>query len=313
VIAPALAGTLMVRFKLQGIVVLDVLTFVFAILMTGLARASAPGSAPKSREPFASEVAAGWRFVAGRPGLIWLLVFFFLINLNLALANALITPLILNFGNPALLGWVLSAAAVGMLLGSAWMVIWGGPARRVDGILAGAVLFGVCLGVIGRTSSPIVMTLAFGVLLFGIPIVNSCSQAIWQAKTPLPVQGRVFAFETLVAWSAAPVAYLAAGPLVDRVFGRLLEGGGGLARALQQVVGPGPARNVGLAFVAAGVGTLLATLACAWVPRLRRLEAELPDAELVLPGLHDEGRLPPLRAEVVEDSRTGHTSAGSPH
>jgi hypothetical protein len=115
-------------------------------------------------------------------------------------------------------------------------------------------------------------------VLFTMPITNACSQAIWQRKVAPDVQGRVFAVRRMIAWSTMPLAYLAAGPLADRVFGPLMVEGGALADSVGRVIGVGPGRGIGLLFVVMGALYSLASIGGALYPRLRRVELELPDA-----------------------------------
>jgi len=119
---------------------------------------------------------------------------------------------------------------------------------------------------------------ALAIALFAAPVINASSQAIWQSKVPPEIQGRVFAVRRLIAQFTAPVAYLAAGPLADRVFEPLLAPGGSLAGSVGRVLGVGEGRGIGLLFVV--LGTLLALISV-WgylQPRVRRVEDELPDA-----------------------------------
>jgi hypothetical protein len=82
----------------------------------------------------------------------------------------------------------------------------------------------------------------------------------------------------MIAWSTIPLAYLAAGPLADRVFGPLVAEGGAMADSVGRVIGVGPGRGIGLLFIVMGSLVSLATIFALLYPRLRRLELELPDA-----------------------------------
>ena len=56
-------------------------------------------------------------------------------------------------------------------------------------------------------------------LQFVIPLMNTSNQAIWQAKVPPEIQGKVFSARLLIAQIAAPLSMLISGPLADFVFG----------------------------------------------------------------------------------------------
>lgn len=51
-----------------------------------------------------------------------------------------------------------------------------------------------------------------------MPILNGSNQAIWQAKVPPGLQGRVFSARRFIAWMANPLGMLLGGHLADRIF-----------------------------------------------------------------------------------------------
>jgi DHA3 family macrolide efflux protein-like MFS transporter len=116
------------------------------------------------------------------------------------------------------------------------------------------------------------------VYTFCQPFINGCDQAIWQTKVPLEVQGRVFATRRAIEHASGLLAYLAAGPLADRVFGPLLAPDGALAASIGPIMGVGPGRGIGLLFVVMGLATLLISLWGNLSPRIRLIEDDLPDA-----------------------------------
>jgi hypothetical protein len=185
---------------------------------------------------------------------------------------------VLSFGGPDELGLVLSIGSAGMLTGSLVMTAWGGPRRRMLGILGAAPVISVGLFIAGlRPSVPLIAAGMF-TLFFVLPIINGCSQAIWQSKVEPSVQGRVFAMRRMVAQVSAPVAYLIAGPLAERVFVPLLRPDGALAPSLGAWMGTGEGRGIGLMFWALGFLFLLVVAAAVAYPRLRNLEDVVPDA-----------------------------------
>ncbi len=93
----------------------------------------------------------------------------------------------------------------------------------------GLALSSLALALMGAVEGPSAWAvLAFLESLF-IPVLNGSNQAIWQAKVPLAVQGKVFAARRMIAWCANPLAMLLAGPLADRVFGPRYGQGEGIA------------------------------------------------------------------------------------
>jgi uncharacterized membrane protein YidH (DUF202 family) len=129
----------------------------------------------------------------------------------------------------------------------------------------------------GLRSSILLISASFFGLLFSLPIINGSSQALWQSKVALDVQGRVFATRRMIAWSTTPLALLAAGPLADKIFEPLLAVNGPLAGSIGQIIGTGPGRGIALIFIIMGILSMLAAIAGFLHPRLRMVEDDLPD------------------------------------
>ena len=280
ILSPLLGGILIVTIGIRGVMLVDFATFLFALAMLAAVRfPDLPrAAAAVARTPFVQEVLYGWRWIAARRGLLGLLLVYASINLFAGMAYASMTPMILDFASPAALGVILGTGGAGMLAGSLVMMAWGGPKRRVRGILAFGVLLGFCVVLTGlRPSVALVAAATFG-MNFTLPFIGGCDVAIWLAKTPPDVQGRVFATRRMVALSSIPIAYLAAGPLAERVFKPLLVPGGPLADSLGPVWGVGPGRGLGVLFAAVGVAMMLVASLSWLLPRIRNVEEDLADA-----------------------------------
>ncbi len=282
ILAPALAGLLVVTIQVWGVLLIDFVTFLFAVLTLLMVRVPEHRTTAPSKldgRSLLSEAAYGWTYIAARPGLLGLLIFLAATNFFLGgMVGPLITPMILEIASPQILGLVISIAGGGMLLSSLVMSAWGGPQRRIAGILGFELVCGLFMMLIGlRPSAWLIALGAFGAH-FTLPIIRGSNLAIWQSKVAPEVQGRVFAAQQAIAKAATPLAYLAAGPLADKIFGPALLSGGPLAESVGQIVGVGPGRGIGLLFVVMGVLTMLATGVAYLNPRIRLVEEELPDA-----------------------------------
>ena len=286
IVSPLLAGVLMQVIHIQGIILVDFATFFCALFTLLAVRIPSPKRTTEGQAGQGSlirEAAYGWQYIRVRPGLLGLLLFFAMANLAMGVVEVLFTPLVLSFATAAVLGMLLSVGGIGFLAGSLLMSVWGGPKRRVYGVLGFNLLAGIALFAAGFPPRAWIIGLAAFWVFFSFPMINGCSQAIWQSKTAPDVQGRVFALRRMISWSSLPLAYLAAGPLADRLFEPLMAKGGPLANSVGRVIGVGPGRGIGLLYIIMGLVILLATLVAYTYPRLRRVEDELPDC------LVDEG------------------------
>ena len=278
-ISPALGGVLLISIGLDGIFLLDFVTFLFAMTTLFLIRIPTP---PKNiqevKQSLRNEIAYGWRYITSRPGLLALLVFFAVTNFLSGFIFVLTTPMVLSFTTPSVLGTVLSMGGLGMLIGGVVMTAWGGPTRRINGVLGFQLLTGFCFILAGLRASAVLIAVASFFFYFTVPFVGGSSQAIWQTKVSPEVQGRVFAVRRMIAWSSIPLSYLFAGPLAQYVFEPLLSQGGLLAGSVGHFTGTGPGRGIGFLFIILGVLTLLIVACGYFYPRLRLLEDEIVDA-----------------------------------
>lgn len=278
---PAAAGFLLSSIGLEGVILIDLVTFVVAVVSLCLVRIPshlAGGERSQEQPSVVREAREGWLYIQRRGGLMALLVLFAALNFTLGMVKVSITPLVLSFASAAVLGTVMSAAGGGLAAGSLTVTLWGGPKRAVRAILLflgcqGGILF---LG--GVEPNAVLIAAAVFSFTYCTPIIYASSQSIWQRKVDPALQGRVFAMRRMVAWSSLPLSYLVAGPLVDEVFEPLLMPGGALAGSVGRWIGVGPGRGVGLLFMVLGCLALtIVALATMYTP-LRRLEEELPDA-----------------------------------
>lgn len=158
------------------------------------------------------------------------------------------------------------------------MSAWGGPKIRVKGLLFFGGMAGIAFILFGLRPSLILIAASGFLFFFSLPIMNALSQAIWQTKVEPDIQGRVFAVRRMIAGGLQPLGVVLAGPLVDKVFEPLMVEGQVLANVLEPIFGVGTGRGIGVLISLMGVGALVAAILAYADPRIRNVEAELPDA-----------------------------------
>jgi DHA3 family macrolide efflux protein-like MFS transporter len=280
--APAVAGFLMFAIGITKILIVDLVTFLFAacvLLLVKVPRPEQSKEGVRAKGSIWKEAAFGWTFIRERPGLLRLLLYFAVFNLMASMGGVAVLPMVLAFSNEAGVGTVLSLVGVGMLLGGLLMTATGGPKRRIYGVLGGWAMFSVCFIIVGIR--PNLWLVGAGVLLWyiAIPVINASSQTIWQSKTPQDVQGRVFAVRRMIAQFTVPIGDFSAGPLADKVFNPALMPGGALAGTAGRVIGVGPGRGIGMMLITLAIFPALTALAGFLNRRVRNVESELPDIE----------------------------------
>jgi MFS family permease len=111
-------------------------------------------------------------------------------------------------------------------------------------------------------------------------LANASSQAIWQAKVPPDMQGRVFSARRLIAWLMAPLTPAVGGILADFVFEPMMKGPNPPA-LFSALAGAGPGAGMGLMFVLMGLLTAVAPVLAFLFPAVRNVESLIPDAAAV--------------------------------
>jgi hypothetical protein len=280
-VSPAVAGALYVTIGLSGVILLDVVSFSLAVaslLMVRIPQPSPSDEGLSTQGALIKDVMFGWTYIAARPGLCGLLVYFASLYFIVGMIDPLLEPMILDITGPEGLGAVMSIMGAGYLGGTLLMSVWGGPSRRALGILIIGMVQGIVMIGFGISTSLQVVTIAVGLFSLLDPIVGGSSQALWQTKVPPDVQGRVFAVRRTISRVGLASSLLLAGPLAEHVFEPLLVDNGALARSVGQFLGIGPGRGTGLLFVVLGLlFTLSSVLGLIYSP-LRLVDSRLPDA-----------------------------------
>jgi MFS family permease len=279
IFSPLLAGVLVLTIQLEGVILIDVATFIFAMMTLLMVRFPRLKTRPAGEKlaAFKDDLTFGWRYILARRGLLSLLSFQVTVNFIWGMVGALIVPMILSFTSADKLGAVITIAGTGMLTGSLLMTFWGGPKRRINGVIFFELISGICFMLMGlRPEFWPVAVGAFGAHIT-IAIVFGSNQALWQTKVETENQGRVFAAQQMFASLASPLAYLSAGPLAEKIFEPLMATGGALSLKLSLLLGAGAGRGIGLMFILMGLVKIMVSVLSYLNPRVRLIEDELPD------------------------------------
>jgi MFS transporter, DHA3 family, macrolide efflux protein len=259
-VAPFLAGVAVVWLGIGGVLVIDLVTFLIAVATLATVRIPPPPAADDHHAPgggFFTEWRAGLRYIVADRGLFGLMGVYVGINLFAALTYyAVLPPMILaRTGRDAIaLASVQSALGVGAVAGGVVMSVWGGPRRKIHGVLAGAAIsffVGDLLLGVSRTL-PVWLAASF-IGAFFIPVMMASDLAIWQSKVPPALQGRVFSTRSAVRMSMMPLGYLLGGVLADHWFEPAMRPGGALVPALGWLVGVGPGAGMAVMFLMTAV------------------------------------------------------------
>jgi MFS transporter, DHA3 family, macrolide efflux protein len=266
IFAPLLAAALLPFIGMGGIMTIDLLTFLVAF--GGLLWIKIPPHTDlqHARPPeagFTREVAYGFRYIFAHPTLRSLTILFIAANFFLAIGATLLAPTILSYtsNDESALATILSVGAVGGIVGGGLLSIWGGPKRRVHGILLGGVaacLVGISL--FGLARSVMMWAAASFFFSFFEPFVQGSDAAIRQSIIRKDALGRVFSAQQLLTQIPYLIGVGASGWLAE--FG------------MAKLVGTENGLHLSVMLVFAGIFGAVIFLSGYAVPSIRHAERE---------------------------------------
>ena len=248
VLGPPVAGVLFATGGVRWVLALDAVTFLLTVPLV-LRLPDPPRVGPGARSPVWSEVAEGLAVVWRTPVVRALAVGFWVAVL-LSAADDLVLPFLATDslgGGPVAVGVLLSAAAVGLLVG---MPLVGPVGRRVAAPVA--VVGGLAVMGAGNllTAAAPWLTAAFAAQVvrgLALPVVDGFVATAVQRDVPARLLGRALANVYGGVSVAAALGVLVGGPVVDATSpraGLVVAGLGGLGGAWLTAVLVRRARSV---------------------------------------------------------------------
>ena len=272
-LVPLIAVGLLAAVGLGGILALDVGSYVIAVTAVALTRFPAL-MGWKRRESLIAEIRGGVRHSWGDPGFRSMLLFFMALNIFLSPLMIMIAPLVLSFAPLSAMGSVAFLSGVGAFLGGLAMTAWGGPRhRRMRGVLFATLALSACCFIVSlRPALPTVAVGAFGMAL-ALTVLNGIYSTIVQVKVPQRFHGRVFALNTLVAWSTLPLGFALVAPATTGLLDPMMRPGGALAGTAGAALGVGPGRGIALMYALFAIAIAATALIGLTRRSLRALDA----------------------------------------
>jgi MFS transporter, DHA3 family, macrolide efflux protein len=283
VLSPLLAGALLPVIGLTGILIIDVVTFLFAIgtlLLVFVPQPPRTVEGEQGKGSLLKESVYGFRYIFKRPALLGLQMVFFFGNLFFGIAYTALTPMILDRtnDNTTIFATVQTFGAIGGILGGILMSTWKGFKKRVNGVLAGWMFSGLVFTLLGFGRTVWVWAPVMALSSIIAAMINTSNQAIWQSKVAPDAQGRVFSARRLIAWFTQPIAPLIGGVLADYALEPAMQNADSLIAAwFGMLVGSGPGAGKAILFIVCGIMIALVGVVGFSVPRIRTVETTLPD------------------------------------
>lgn len=225
IVAPPTGAVLIGLLPTQGVLMIDVVTALLAILPLFFIAIPQPVRAQTENgehtTSYWQDLREGFAYVAAWPGLLAILLMAVLINFLLTPAGALMPLLVTkHFGLGALeLGLTDSLFGIGMIAGGLLLSAWGGFKRRILTSLLGIIGLGLGVVAVGFAPANLFWLALAGMAVMGFmnPITNGPLHAILQATVKPEMQGRVMSLVGSAATAMTPLSLAVAGPVSDAI------------------------------------------------------------------------------------------------
>ena len=259
-ISPALAGIILGVEDIRVILLIDICTFIVTVSMVASVRKTVRKPIKRETQGVFLEMKEGLMFLARNKGIGSLVIIMAFVCFFMGFVQTLTGPMVLAVSDAKTVGFLESACAVGMLVGSIWIGVAGIKKSYavVLGISGG--FCGISMALAGISTN--IMITGIGIFLFFLmlPFMNTCADVLVRVSIPNELQGRVWGMISLLTQIGTVVAYMICGILADYVFEPMFLDGGLLADSVGRLIGTGKGRGIGFLLILSGLGMTMVAL-----------------------------------------------------
>lgn len=272
-ISPIVAGFLLFFMSIENILIIDICTFVFAMLAVFAVKGKIKTESSKiKKEKFFSDFVNGFKYTFSHKGLIWLLSITSIITFTVGFLQALIGPMILASSDSKTLGIIQTVSASGMLVTSLLIGVFSKMKKQVSVLSVSLAFAGIFYALFG-TSTNVVFIITAGFLFFStLPFINTSLEVLIRKNVDNQIQGRVWSIVSLISQMGMIIAFAIAGILADTFFNPMFEYGGLLESTVGKIIGTGEGRGIGFMFVLSGMLVIALSLIISKISLIKALD-----------------------------------------
>ncbi len=221
--APPLGALLIGLMPTQGILLIDILTAMLAIVPLFFIPIPQPtrhvGTQQSAKTSLMQDIREALNYIRSMPGLVIIIFMALFLNFLLVPTTSLMPLLVTkHFGKGAIeLGLIESVSGVGIIAGGLLLSIWGGFKKKIITSMIGIIGLGLGVTLIGIAPANLFILAIFGSITLGFmsPIANGPLGALLQSIIRPDMQGRVMSLLNSGATAISPIGLLIAGPFSD--------------------------------------------------------------------------------------------------
>lgn len=280
-ISPAIAGIILGTAGIKAILLIDMLTF-FVTLFTILFVRRSIGRFKSRQDEFNlfDEFREGMEFLLQRKGVFSIVILMGFMCFFIGFVQTLMIPMIVPIASVKTIGFMESVSAIGMLIGSVFIGIFGIKKHHSNILVISLIISGCFMSLIGVSTSMIFILTASILFFTALPFVNTCADVLIRINIPNELQGRVWGLISLLTQVGYVIAFASCGFLADRVFEPMMQNQGMLADSIGAIIGTGQGRGIGLMLILAGILMVIVAFVIGNRKRIRTMEVVNREYEL---------------------------------
>lgn len=256
-ISPFLAGILLAVSDIKLLLMIDICTFVFTVIITAVVRHGMTEKKEKKEASFADDLRGGWKAVMDNKGLITLVAMAALMTFCMGAIQILSEPMILDFKSSKTLGIVETVCASGMLVTSILLGAKGMKKGIVKALCLSLSIAGLCMLGFGFRENLILIGISGFVFFMMIPVANSSLDYLVRTNVSNELQGRAWGVIGFISQLGYVISYGVSGILADRI---------------AAVSGISVGRGSAAVIMLSGVLLTLSAVLLYWIKNVRELE-----------------------------------------
>ncbi|MBK1811921.1 MFS transporter [Clostridium sp. YIM B02505] len=282
VIAPVVSGFLYVMIGIKGILIIDFITFIVAVIVLIFVNIPDPEiqeNLIQDKESFAKELGIGFKYLLNAKGLFGLTIYVTFINFMINGPLELVIPYVTKInGSSFILSIILGVMNLGAFIGAAIIAILKFKFTRVNTILLGISISAVMFLVFGIARMPLLLGVSLFILMMPLPIINAMFKSIIQVKVPPRLQGRVFAAVAQISNAIVPMSFVLTGFLVDNILEPAVASS--KWKGISFIIGSKPGSGISLILVLTGIIIMIVSLIVNNIASIKYVEERLANYEI---------------------------------
>ena len=287
ILYPMLASAMMGFFGIPSVLIFDIATFLFAIIIMFVCIHIPEGSSEEKEEGMFDGFFGGVQFLKDNKGIFYILICMTLMNFLSRLSyENILSPMILarSHDNEMVLGIVTSFIGAGGIVGGILVSTLKMPKNKVKMLFYSAAIsfvWGDLLMALGQ--NVYVWSIAAIAASLPIPFTMAAQSVLIYTNVKKEVLGRVFAVKNAMKFIAIPLGILLGGALSEYCFEPFVAGGSTFSSFMIRLLGDTEGTGMAIMFLCTGITGFISCMLLSRSKRLKELtfpeEQEVSEAE----------------------------------